>query len=98
MKTQQNEKTTLIRRDTVKEDGCEYVYSLTLRESTRVASYGIPLYSVRIDFTDSDGKHSEASVNDAFCDVGRAIVFYDKLLENLATPINLPYIFEDEKV
>ena len=98
MKSKLKVKSTLIRTDTVTENGARYVYSLTQRESQSVASYRIPLYSVHIELTDREGNRTEASVNDAFSDVGRAIVFYDRLREHLATPINLPYIFEDEKV
>jgi len=46
--------------------------------------------------TDKDGSVTSASVDDAFCDAGQALIFYDKVVRNLATPIDLSYIFEDE--
>ena len=97
MKSKEKVKSTLIRSDKVTEDGALYIYSLTQRESQCVASYRIPLYSVHIELTDRDGNRTEASVEDAFSDIGHAVVFYDRLREHLATPLNLPYIFEDER-
>ena len=35
------------------------------------------------------------SVRDAFADPGRAILFFEKLVRGLATPIDLPYVLED---
>ena len=46
--------------------------------------------------TDIDGKKTEATAKDLFADVGKALVFYDRMVQNLATPIDLPYIIEDE--
>ena len=50
-------------------------------------------YIVEMDF---EGNHTENSVNDVFADVGKALVFFDTLVEYLATPIDLPYILEDK--
>ena len=97
MKSKSKIKATLIRQDTVNTNEARYTYSLLGRESTSVASYRIPLYSVRIEMIDSKGKLTESTLEDAFSDIGKAVVFYDKLRENLATPVNLAYVFEDEK-
>lgn len=86
----------IIKSDTVECDGCSYEYTLTVRESSRVASYRIPLYSVSVRMFDGEGKETFGEANDAFSDVGKALVFYEKLVEHLATPLNLPYILEDE--
>ena len=89
-------KDTEIRREVRESEGCVYTYRLVMRESTQTASYGIPLYSVVIEMTEDDGDESSASVDDVFADAGRAIVFFEKLVRNLATPIDLAYILEDD--
>ena len=89
-------KQTVIRTKTVTKQGCKYVYTLFENESDRVASYRLSLYSIRIDLIDADGKESYAEVSDVFCDIGKAMVFYEMLIKNLATPIDLPYILEDK--
>ena len=30
-----------------------------------------------------------------FADIGKAITFFDEIVDNLVTPIDLPYILED---
>ena len=87
---------SVIRANTVLSDGNEYKYSLFARESANVASYRIPLYSISVKMTDSEGNETHATVGDIFADVGKALVFYDRLVRHLATPIDLPYILEDE--
>lgn len=89
---------TVIKRETVESHGSVYEYALIMRESTRVASYRIPLYSIRIKLTLATGETTEAEACDVFSDVGKALVFYDRIVEHLATPLNLPYILEDETV
>lgn len=78
-------------------DGIEYRYELTRRENTNVAGYGIPLYSVAVvmEFKES-GKRSHGRTTELFSDLGKAARFFDKLVKNLATPIDLAYIVEDE--
>jgi len=85
-----------IKNETVERDGAVYTYSLTARESGRVASYRIPLYTVSITMTDVSGNKTSAEARDAFADIGKALVFYEKVVEHLATPLNLPYVLEDE--
>ena len=89
-------KETVIKRDTRELDGAIYSYSLIVSESNKVASYKLPLYSIEIEMTDNDGNVTNARTKEIFADVGKAIAFYRKLSENLATPLNLPYIIEDE--
>ena len=74
----------------------QYTYQLIMREDTRIASYKIPLYSVKVTMTDSLGNSTSASIKDAFADAGKAICFYEKIAKGLATPIDLRYIMEDE--
>ncbi len=90
--------TTVIREDTVRTDEAIYKYALYCDSSNRVASYRLPLYSVGIEMTMSDGKHTQAKTGEIFADVGKAVVFYERMVENLATPIGLAYILEDEIV
>lgn len=87
---------TLIRGESVTDCGRSYRYELRMRESPFVASYRLPLYSVSVHFTDEIGRSSEAECADVFADIGKAIVFFDKLVKGLVTPIDLPYVLEDE--
>ena len=86
----------VIRFDTKESDGVEYRYELLMKEGDGVASWRVPLYSIRILMTDAYGESSCAKIGDVFADAGRAIMFYEKLVRNLATPIDLAYILEDE--
>ncbi len=87
---------TVIRRTEVEDSEATYRYTLTVSESKRVASYRLPLYSIGIEMTTTGGKRTEVVAKDIFADVGKAVVFYDKIVENRATPLNLHYIIEDE--
>ena len=95
-KTKTNE--VIIRKDTREEEGYKYSYSLIMHESRATASFGIPLYSIKAELTTPDGEESAMEIGDVFADAGRAIVFYEKALKNLATPIDLTYMLEDETV
>ena len=77
-------------------DGISYKYVLKKRESRRVASYKMPLYSVEVEMKSSDGRINSKNSSDLFSDIGKAVVFFEMLVDNLATPIDLPYILEDE--
>jgi len=89
-------KDTIIKSETREAEGAKYRYSLIMTESNKVASYKLPLYSIEIEMTDLDGKVTNARTKEIFADVGKAISFFRKLSENLATPLNLLYILEDE--
>ena len=96
MKIKEKSIKTVIRNDLVNADGIEYRYKLLMSKSKKVASYSLPLYSIEIDMRAKDGETTECSVENVFSDVGKAIVFYERMIKNLATPIDLPYILEDE--
>ncbi len=96
MKSGNLTKETLIRREIRNDGNHTYTYDLITKESNKQSSYRISLYSIRITLTDSEGINTEAEITDAFADFGRAVLFYDKLVRNLCTPINLCYILEDE--
>ena len=91
-------KKTVIRENALESEGAFYKYALIKKESRKITRYIVPLYSIEIKMTDEDGKSTSAYVNDIFADVGKAIVFYEKLVRNLATPIDLSYVLEDELV
>ncbi|MBQ8371564.1 MAG: hypothetical protein IJX38_01310 [Clostridia bacterium] len=86
---------TVIREERTAKDGAEYTYRLFVKKSEMVASFRLPLYSVSVEMTDALGNRTEATLNDVFADVGKAHNFFDYIFENLATPLNLPYVLED---
>lgn len=96
MKQKEKKTETTIRTERREGDGIGYKYELIMRESAKVASYGIPLYSINVEMHQKNGKVTNACTSDVFVDAGKAIDFFDKLVKNLATPIDLPYILEDE--
>ena len=74
----------------------KYLYALTSSVGVETASFGIKLYSIKIEFFGQDGTHSVAEAKEHFADKHKALSFFDRLVKYLATPINLPYILEDE--
>jgi hypothetical protein len=54
----------------------------------------MPLYSIEVALT-KDGETSKNTVENIFSDIGKALVFYNQLVDNLASPADLPYIMED---
>ena len=86
----------VIRKEVCEDKGATYSYTLVMSESNKVASFKMPLYSVAIEMTDADGNVTHARTRELFADVGKALSFFKKLYENLATPLNLAYIVEDE--
>jgi hypothetical protein len=89
-------KETVIKQEIRKEDGFTFVYELILSESEQIISYGLPLYSIKVDLTDPNGIKSCEKLSNVFADVGKAYDFFDKIVSCLATPIDLQYVFEDE--
>ena len=96
MKRKEKTVEKVIRSDTAEDGENSYRYTLIMRESARVASYKLPLYSIAIEMTRGDETVSYAETNEMFADVGKALAFYNKMVKFLATPIDLPYIVEDE--
>ena len=90
------EKTTCVRCERRQADGNEYEYTLTVRESDMTASFRLPLYFVRVAMTTAVGVRREAELNDIFISQKTALTFFDRIVENLATPIDLPFVYEDE--
>jgi len=98
MKTKEMSKESIVRKESRELDGNLYEYTLSVKISNKVASYRLPLYSVRVEMTDALGRRSSSSLDDVFYDSQRAFSFFNRAVENFATPIDLPYIFEDEVV
>ena len=88
----------IITREERREDGLHYTYELIRSEGKMTADWGLPLYSVRISMTDDSGNKTQKEAKDIFADEGRAYKFFDMLVRNLATPIDLGYVVEDELI
>lgn len=85
----------IVRFQEIEDENARYKYTLTAKRSKNVASFGLKLYSIRIEMLTQDGYYTEAHTGDIFADLGKATVFFERLCDNLATPINLAYILED---
>ncbi len=85
----------IIRREERAADGYEYVYELTVNESDRVASFKLPLYSISVKMSKGGEALTYARSGDVFSNEKKAISFFEKIVENLATPIDLAYVLED---
>ena len=88
----------VIRSDEREDDLYLYSYELTMRRGNDTASFRIPLYSVSVRMTDAYGREDRATLTDAFSDIKKARAFYEKVVNHLATPIDLSYAFEDEAI
>lgn len=86
-----------IRTEIRESEGFEYRYELTEKKDFYVASYGIPLYSISVRMKKiGSQKSTEGTAENLFSDLKKAMRFFEKLVRNLATPIDLSYIVEDE--
>ena len=88
----QSKTETVIRSEKVLDRGNLYCYTLTESDSAN----GTMLYSLRISLRMKNGEFSENTARDIFTEKSAAMHFFDKMLKNLATPLNLPYVIEDE--
>ena len=86
----------LVKKEEKSEDGYSYTYELILRQGERTVDYGLSLYSIKISMINADGQYSEREATDLFIDYEKALEFFNKLVRNLATPIDLGYVVEDE--
>ena len=94
MNKQINDK--IIRKEKIESDGYCYIYELSERRGHRMADFGVKLYSITVSMTDSNGKVRKSEAKDVFSSKRKAIEFFDKIVRNLATPIDLKYVIEDE--
>lgn len=83
-------------REERRNEGFSYTYELILREGVRTDDWRLPLYSIRISMTDAEGHSTQREATDVFTDRVRATEFFERLVRNLATPIDLGYVVEDE--
>lgn len=95
MKSKEKTKNTTIRANVCEKNGTEYVYELIMNESLHVASYRLPLYSVSVKAV-RNGTEEAAQTSDVFSDVGKAIAFFDRVVDGHTTPSELAYILEAE--
>lgn len=86
----------LIRKEEREKDGCYYSYELLGRRGQRMVDFGMRLYSIKVTMTFPDGSVKQGEARDIFSSKRKALVFYDKIVNNLATPIDLKYVVEDE--
>lgn len=98
MKQQEQNIDVVIRKETKEANGAKYNYELIMRKSSKLVCFRLPLYSIKVEMTDTLGESTSAETGELFSDVGKAIAFFEKLVKYLATPINLAYIVEDELV
>ena len=91
-------KEAVIKTKEIVSDGIRYRYDLSVHISDRVASFRLPLYSIGVSMLMPDGTETRASAENAFADIGKALVFFDKAIRNLITPIDLAYVIEDERI
>ena len=96
MKTTEEYARTVVKEEHLNVDGISYEYKLTVRISEVTSSFKLPLYSVEAAMTKPDGKTTSAVCADAFADVGKAMIFFDKVVRFNATPIDLAYVYEDD--
>ncbi len=87
---------TTIRKEERMNNGTVYKYELIMSKSESLSSYRIPLYSISVELIKSDGGSTYAKSDKLFADLGIATDFFEKLIENLATPLELSYVIEDE--
>ena len=89
--------TKCIKEKCRREGGDTYTYELIYNTDTVATSIGIPLFSLRVQMVCGEsGRVTEAHTGGIFADREKAERFFDKLCDNLATPIDLAYVVEDE--
>ena len=87
---------TVLRKEERSDEEYSYSYELLMREGNTLSDWKLPLYSIKVAMTDSNGNRRHASARDLYSCKEKALAFFDKIVRNLATPIDLNYIIEDE--
>ena len=85
----------IVKTETRNAEGYEYKYYLLVSKSARVASFKLPLYSIKIEMK-GNGQEFQHELSDIFADVGKAVTFFDEIVEGLVSPSELPFILEDK--
>ncbi len=74
-----------------RKDGCFYQYRLLSRKDDNEE-----IYSLFAIMKTSSGEETSAMAYDVFRSLEQARAFFLRIVSFLATPINLPYVVEDE--
>ena len=85
----------IIRSEIRENDGYQYRYELTVKNSKRFASFSLPLYSVSVKLSRDGEEISFSETNEIFADLGKATEFFELMQKHLVTPSELPYVLED---
>ena len=86
----------VIRKEERESGGYFYSYELIERKGRRLADFGMRLYSIKVNMTDSNGRVKNGEAKDVFSSKKKAFEFFELIVNNLATPIDLKYVIEDE--
>ena len=87
---------SIIKKEERAADGLVYKYELVMRRSDKVASYALPLYSISVELSRENGEViTGTQMSEVFSNERKALDFFAKIVDNLATPIDLPYVLED---
>jgi hypothetical protein len=84
---------TVLSRDKIVNNEGEYEYTLSVVSDKEYEK----TYEIEIRFRFGENKETVALASDKFESELAALSFYEKLKRNLATPIDLPYVLEDER-
>ena len=95
MKKTERFRATEIRKEIRVRDGCLYRYRLVMKENREPPYDRPPLYSIEAEMTTDEDITTTGQIRDVFIDPGKALAFFNLVLRNYVTPIDLPYIFED---
>ena len=76
------------------ENDTAYQYDLILFEGETTASFGIKLYEISIEMQTKLSRTAYKS-GGLFSSEEKALSFFDMIIKNRVTPIDLPYVIED---
>ena len=90
-------KSYIIRSEESIDGSAKYVYRLIGSEAEISSTVKVMLYSIEVEMNRNGSITSYKSGN-LFLNKDKAERFFVKLIKNLATPANLPYLIEDSLV
>ncbi len=85
---------SVIKEDVICDGEYRYIYRLYENAARKIGKASLTLYSIEIEM-ECEEVCSKSEISEIFADVGKALTFYNSLVENLVTPINLHYVLED---
>ena len=83
-----------IKSQSREKDGIKYSYTLVMNDEVSTPT----LHTVKIRMKSNDGSINTYAKEEIFAAQASAVAFLDKLVDNLATPINLPFVIADEEL